>query len=72
MKRPWGDKKCMQQVNQKIWKDEITWDDIKMYLKENGCEGVDWIHLAHDRVQCRAIVNAVMNFGFHRKEEFID
>jgi hypothetical protein len=29
-------------------------------LKESGCEGVDWIHLAWDRVIC--LVNTVMNF----------
>jgi hypothetical protein len=23
--------------------------NIKMYLKEIGCEGVDWIHLAQDK-----------------------
>jgi len=26
-----------------------------------GWEGVDWIHLAHDRDKCRALVNTVMN-----------
>jgi hypothetical protein len=25
------------------------------------CEGVDWIHLAQDRVQWQAVVNTVMN-----------
>jgi hypothetical protein len=25
------------------------------------CEGVDWIHLAENRVQCGAVVNTVMN-----------
>jgi hypothetical protein len=29
---------------------EDRWDsNIKMVLKEMGCEGVDWINLAHDR-----------------------
>jgi len=27
-------------------------DNIKMYLEETECEGVDWIHLAHYWVQC--------------------
>jgi hypothetical protein len=31
-------------------------------LREIGCGGVEWIHLAHDRVHWRAVVNAVMNF----------
>jgi hypothetical protein len=30
-------------------------------LKDVGCEGVDWIHLAQNRVQWCAIVNTVMN-----------
>jgi hypothetical protein len=36
-------------------------DNIKMDLKEIGWEVVDWIHLAQDRIQCRAVVNMVMN-----------
>jgi hypothetical protein len=30
-------------------------------LREIGCEGVDWIHLAQDRDHWRAVVNTVMN-----------
>jgi hypothetical protein len=36
-------------------------DDTKMALRKIGCECVDWIHLARDRVQWRASVNTVMN-----------
>jgi hypothetical protein len=32
-----------------------------MYLKEIGSEGVDWMGLAQDRDQWRALVNTVMN-----------
>jgi transposase len=36
-------------------------DNIKMYLREIGIDGADWIQLAQDRVQWRACVNTVMN-----------
>jgi hypothetical protein len=36
-------------------------DNIKMYLREIGWDGGDWIDLAQDRDQWRALVNAVMN-----------
>jgi hypothetical protein len=36
-------------------------DNIKMYLREIGWDGVDWIDLAQDRDQWRALLNAVMN-----------
>jgi hypothetical protein len=33
-----------------------------MDLREIGWDGVDWINLAQDRDQWRALVNMVMNF----------
>jgi hypothetical protein len=36
-----------------------------MDLLEIGWGGVGWIALAQDRDRWRALVNAVMNFGFH-------
>jgi hypothetical protein len=36
-------------------------DNIKMDLREIGYGGGDWIDLAQDRDQWRALVNAVMN-----------
>jgi hypothetical protein len=36
-------------------------DNIKMDLREIGWGGVDWIDLAQDRDQWRALVNVVMN-----------
>jgi hypothetical protein len=36
-------------------------DNIKMDLREIGWVGMDWIDLAQDRDQWRALVNAVMN-----------
>jgi hypothetical protein len=37
--------------------------NIRMDLGEIVWEGVDWIHLAQDRDQLRALVNMVINFG---------
>jgi hypothetical protein len=36
-------------------------DNIKMYLREIGWDGMDSIDLAQDRDQWRALVNTVMN-----------
>jgi hypothetical protein len=36
-------------------------DGIRMDLREIGLGGVDWIRLAQDRDQWRAVVSAVMN-----------
>jgi hypothetical protein len=36
-------------------------DNIKMDLKEIGWGGMDWLDLAQDRDQWRALVNMVMN-----------
>jgi hypothetical protein len=35
-----------------------------MDLREIGWDGMDWIELAQDRDQWRALVNTAMNFGF--------
>jgi hypothetical protein len=37
-------------------------NNIKMDLREIGWGGTDWIDLAQDRDQGRALVNTVMNF----------
>jgi hypothetical protein len=36
-------------------------DNIKMDLREIGWGGTDWIDLAQDRDQWKALVNTVMN-----------
>jgi len=48
-KRPLGRTRRRWQVN------------IKMYLQEVGCGGMDWIELAQNGVRWRAFVTAVMN-----------
>jgi hypothetical protein len=37
-------------------------DNIKVYHREIGLNGMDWIDLAHDSDQWMALVNTVMNF----------
>jgi hypothetical protein len=36
-------------------------NNIKMDPREIGWDDMEWIDLAQDRGQCRALVNAVMN-----------
>jgi hypothetical protein len=36
--------------------------NIKIGLREVGWDGINWIELAQDRDQWRAVVNTVMNF----------
>jgi hypothetical protein len=44
-------------------------DNIKMEIKERVCEDVDWIQLAHGRVQWWHHVNTVWIFGFSKRRE---
>jgi hypothetical protein len=43
-------------------------DNINMDLRDTGWGGTDWIDLAQDRDQWRALVNTAMHFGFHKLE----
>jgi hypothetical protein len=36
-------------------------NNVKMYVREIGWGGMNWINLAHYREQWRALVNTVMN-----------
>jgi hypothetical protein len=48
-RRPLGSSRC-------------RWEDgIRMDLREIGCRGVVWIHLAQDRDQWQALLNLVMS-----------
>jgi hypothetical protein len=45
-----------------LGKSRPIWEDnIKMDLRDLGWDGMDWIDLARDRDQWRALVNTVMN-----------
>jgi hypothetical protein len=48
-KRPWGRRR-------RRWV-----DDIKMDLREIGWDGMDWVDVAQNRDQWKALVNSVMN-----------
>jgi len=39
-----------------------NWEDnIRIHRRETGWEGVEWIYVAQDKDQWRALVNTVMN-----------
>ena len=41
----------------------LRWEDnIKTYLQEVGCGGMDWIKVAQDRDRWWALMNVIMNF----------
>jgi hypothetical protein len=45
---------------------------VRWIFKEIGSEDMNWVHLARDRVQWRALVNTVMNpSGFIKKLEIL-
>jgi hypothetical protein len=35
--------------------------NVRIIVREIGWQGMDWIHLAQDRDQWRAVVNTIMN-----------
>jgi hypothetical protein len=41
-------------------------DNIKMDLREVGRDGMDWIDLAEDMDQWRALLSTVMNLRVHK------
>jgi hypothetical protein len=52
----------MGSVKRLLGRPRRRWEDgIRMDLREIGLGSVDWIQLAQDRGQWRALVNTVMN-----------
>jgi hypothetical protein len=48
--------------NKPIGRPKRKWEhNIRMYLREIGWGGMDWIDLAQDRGHWRALVNTAMN-----------
>jgi hypothetical protein len=47
---------CLRHVGIRRWV-----DNIKMDLREIGWDGLDWIDMAQDRDQWRALVNTALN-----------
>jgi hypothetical protein len=48
-------------LKRRLWRTKERWEgNIKVDLKEIGCEDVDWIHLAQDRLFWWAVVNTIM------------
>jgi hypothetical protein len=41
-------------------------DNIKVDLQVVGCRDMDWIQMAQDRDDWRALVDEVMNLGYHK------
>jgi hypothetical protein len=48
--------------NRSLRKSRSRWvDNIKVDLRAIGWDDMDWIDMAQDRDQCRALVNTVLN-----------
>jgi hypothetical protein len=54
---------CKPEGKRQLGRPRSKWvDNIKMDLREIGWDVTDWIDLAQNRGQRRALVNTVMNF----------
>jgi hypothetical protein len=54
---------CESQKERDHWEDQDVggWTILRWNLRDPGVDGMDWIDLAQDRDQWRALVNMVMN-----------
>jgi hypothetical protein len=50
------------EVKRPLGRPRRRWEDnVKLYVQEVGCGGIDWIDLAEDRYNWQTLVNVVMN-----------
>ena len=64
-----GERRCIYSVlvvkperKRPLGKTRSRWEEnIKMYLQEVGCGGMDWMDMDQDRDRWRAVFNAVMD-----------
>jgi hypothetical protein len=57
-----GEKRNGRRKERPLGRSRHRWlDNMKIDLREIGWDGMNWIDLAQDRDQWRAIVNTVMN-----------
>jgi hypothetical protein len=59
MKHAWAERNAYRIL---VAKPDVAGDNIKMDLRDIGWHGINWIHMAQDRNQWRALENMVMNF----------
>jgi len=71
-----GDERCMQGFGWETWGQETNFGDLGVdgrkilsYIFRKSFGGMDWIDLAQARDRWRALVNAIMNFGFNEMWE---
>jgi len=60
------------EVKRRLGRPRGRWEDnIKMYLQEVGCGGMDWIELTQYRDSWRALVNGNESSGSIKCGEFL-
>jgi hypothetical protein len=68
----WGGERCLQgfgwEARRPLGRPRRRWEDnIKMDVGVIGIDGANWIQLAQDRVQWRALWTRWWTFGFRKK-----